>query len=794
MTHNAKSDNIDAILESGNLIAPSFAITKKDYEVDALSKFGDVTFIRKPEKIKFGSDNIYNRDIYSPRMPRPEYQLKDGTVIDSYEKEAQERLEKEKPEKYKERFDKPTSERFKDAKKVMFLGYTPSGNRRYKPYTAENIIAQMKKEGLLSGENFDYGLSSLMSRFATKQKSMEELKESAKDGLYSSKQLNEDYENLKKEYEELGDKVAPLYWDKYSFYEFQSDVFFAIAKNKKKYLKDTYNIEVPTELEKEVKDFVKKAQTLPRSYFEAKPMREVSLDEFGYAIARIGTLTNSQREKLENVYHIDVIEYEDNIKEALEQVETEQPEIYFQTGINQGEITNIDGSIVEDVTNPLAYDYLNNQVTGEKINIELNTDIKVDKIESQEISSSLPFEISQKPSNNKKALIKSLNLGNNKALQVKNINTNEVVNIKDKTIEKSLSNVRISDEHYKDFCTILYNVKNLFETSQKILGYNDTKKVSDLKISRYANVAKVNNNEYLLEFVSKDNGEVLLYSVDLLDKRKQYRENASSKNSMHHDTVNNSIAHIQDTIKSKLVQKYNNDYKNAYKNNNLEQSQKRTGYVFQGPAQPNLFVENAAQNHNKGFIGIDLKGNRGLTDIDRNLILIGTTGDITTVLHESAHYFLNMLEELERVPDHSPKVDDALFAIRKTLKNDGTPFTRSQHEKFAKGFEHYIYTGNARNNLFKEIYEDIKNLLKNIYEFVQKGQYFTTGEGALTEEEMKNFNNVFDEIFKLENKTVKERVFAKVLALDEKEEDGFFKKLTRFLSLFWQYRHLCHNS
>ena len=345
------------------------------------------------------------------------------------------------------------------------------------------------------------------------------------------------------------------------------------------------------------------------------------------------------------------------------------------------------------------------------------------------------------------------------------------MNIKDKTIEKSLSNVRISDEHYKDFCTILYNVKNLFETSQKILGYNDTKKVSDLKISRYANVAKVNNNEYLLEFVSKDNGEVLLYSVDLLDKRKQYRENASSKNSMHHDTVNNSIAHIQDTIKSKLVQKYNNDYKNAYKNNNLEQSQKRTGYVFQGPAQPNLFVENAAQNHNKGFIGIDLKGNRGLTDIDRNLILIGTTGDITTVLHESAHYFLNMLEELERVPDHSPKVDDALFAIRKTLKNDGTPFTRSQHEKFAKGFEHYIYTGNARNNLFKEIYEDIKNLLKNIYEFVQKGQYFTTGEGALTEEEMKNFNNVFDEIFKLENKTVKERVFAKVLALDEKEEE-----------------------
>lgn len=226
----------------------------------------------------------------------------------------------------------------------------------------------------------------------------------------------------------------------------------------------------------------------------------------------------------------------------------------------------------------------------------------------------------------------------------------------------------------------------------------------------------------------------------------------------------------------------NNSITNSDGDFNPKQSQKRTGYVFQEPAQPNLFVENAAQNHNKGFVGIDLKGNRGLTDINRNLILIGTTGDVTTVLHESAHYFLNMLEELERVPDHSPKVDDVLFAIRKTLKNDGTPFTRSQHEKFAKGFEHYIYTGNARSNIFKEIYEDIKNLLKNIYEFVQKGQYFTTGEGALTEEEMKNFNNVFDEIFKLENKTVKERVFAKVLALDEKEE---VEELTLFFSLFF---------
>lgn len=275
------------------------------------------------------------------------------------------------------------------------------------------------------------------------------------------------------------------------------------------------------------------------------------------------------------------------------------------------------------------------------------------------------------------------------------------------------------------------------------------------------NVAVVSAYDEIINISEEKKNNRVLY-----DKKKELSKTLSTSKAV---TIDNS-----DTIIT-----------NSASNFNPKQSQKRTGYVFQEPAQPNLFVENAAQNHNKGFVGIDLKGNRGLTDINRNLILIGTTGDVTTVLHESAHYFLNMLEELERVPDHSPKVDDVLFAIRKTLKNDGTPFTRSQHEKFAKGFEHYIYTGNARSNIFKEIYEDIKNLLKNIYEFVQKGQYFTTGEGALTEEEMKNFNNVFDEIFKLENKTVKERVFAKVLALDEKEEYGFFEELTLFLSLFF---------
>ena len=367
-------------------------------------------------------------------------------------------------------------------------------------------------------------------------------------------------------------------------------------------------------------------------------------------------------------------------------------------------------------------------------------------------------------------------------------NFNNVVKV-DNIGEVILDNRSIKDSIYHGIST---DKINAFAAVPYVLQQGkilDVSKENNINEKRYLFVAPITlkNNDYFCEVVVKSNKDRQGFYIHEIELKEKLTDVFSTA---HHGTSVSSKSIIAD-----LINKNNPAQKVSQKEDNSENDKpKRTGYVFQEPAQPNLFVENASQNHNKGFVGIDLKGNRGLTDINRNLILIGTTGDITTVLHESAHYFLNMLEELERVPDHSPKVDDVLFAIRKTLKNDGTPFTRSQHEKFAKGFEHYIYTGNARSNIFKEIYEDIKNLLKNIYEFVQKGQYFTTGEGALTEEEMKNFNNVFDEIFKLENKTVKERVFAKVLALNEKEEDGFFKELTLFLSLFWRYKHLCPNS
>lgn len=236
--------------------------------------------------------------------------------------------------------------------------------------------------------------------------------------------------------------------------------------------------------------------------------------------------------------------------------------------INPAQITNIDGSIVKDVSNPLDYDYLNNQVTGEKVAIEINQDIKVEEIKPQNISSDLPFNVSKKTSENKKAIKQILNIDKGKILNLTNNATNESVEFKGTTIDESISKISINDGRYNDCCLILCNSKKLFETSQKILSHNDVKKVSDLKYSRYANIAQINDKQYLLEFVIKGKNKLTLYSITPIKNDIAKRVDKSSQ----HDIAINSIAHIQDVFKSKIVQQYNNDYKNAYKNNNLERT------------------------------------------------------------------------------------------------------------------------------------------------------------------------------------------------------------------------------
>ena len=295
-------------------------------------------FVRKPKKIDFKNDNIYDRDFYSPRMPKPYFDIPDGRVVDFYEYDSLKRQYESNPEKFVEKWGKTFDEYFKGAKKVLYLGMTNSGNRRYVPYNAENIIKEMNKKGLLNKEGFDYGLSSLLARFSTKQNTKEQLKETAKENLGKKSQLLEEkWEKIKKEYDDLGDKVAEYYYDKWSFYEVQSDAFYAISKNMKKTINEIFSKELPKELIQEIKEFVDKAKKLPRSYFEAKPMREVELNEISHAFVKENVLNEKQIENLEE-RGIKVVTYKEGELNKKLQEEDSTTNIYFQSAFHGGRV------------------------------------------------------------------------------------------------------------------------------------------------------------------------------------------------------------------------------------------------------------------------------------------------------------------------------------------------------------------------------------------------------------------------------------------------------------------------
>ena len=401
--------------------------------------------------------------------------------------------------------------------------------------------------------------------------------------------------------------------------------------------------------------------------------------------------------------------------------EIKKPEMYYRSVNN----------------NPLDYDYIHNQKTGEKIQIEMNEDIKTDKIKPQTISNDLPFNSGGSKSETKKHLFNFLKI-NVYGKKVKNINTNEIVTINKNTVEKSLSNVGVNESGYKDFVSMLANIEALFKTSQKILSHNDTKNVSNTKISRYANIAKAGGNNYLLEFVVKKGGGISLYSVDLLNKE-TVPANVSVNKTSTPDTANISITDIKNIFKSKLIKRYNNDYK---------QKNRLTGDDI---AQLNFLYDNVTPRE------LQEEKYKGWFIPAENLIQLLKNGDESTIVHEFAHWWL---DRLVKYSQYNEELALDLEEVRKFLKNDGGEFTRDQHEKFAAGFEVYIRSGSARSNRLKKIFEDFKNALLQIYDSIRSIVYTADGtQYSFSEDEVKNLEKLFERLLTTENERIKKTVF-----------------------------------
>lgn len=94
----------------------------------------------------------------------------------------------------------------------------------------------------------------------------------------------------------------------------------------------------------------------------------------------------------------------------------------------------------------------------------------------------------------------------------------------------------------------------------------------------------------------------------------------------------------------------------------------------------------------RGFITFSPRGRAGR----KFNITLGEKRDLSTLVHELGHYYLEVIQDLAQAKNAPVQMQDDVKAIRDWVGAEGdAPLTTEQHEQFARGFEQYLAEGKA---------------------------------------------------------------------------------------------------
>lgn len=101
-------------------------------------------------------------------------------------------------------------------------------------------------------------------------------------------------------------------------------------------------------------------------------------------------------------------------------------------------------------------------------------------------------------------------------------------------------------------------------------------------------------------------------------------------------------------------------------------------------------------------------------------ISLFATADRSTFLHESGHFFLEIMGTLSRMQDVDPKlVADYATTLDYLGAVEGQPLTREQHELFARTFEAYLFEGKSPNPALNGMFARFRAWLLQLYQGVE---------------------------------------------------------------------------
>lgn len=113
------------------------------------------------------------------------------------------------------------------------------------------------------------------------------------------------------------------------------------------------------------------------------------------------------------------------------------------------------------------------------------------------------------------------------------------------------------------------------------------------------------------------------------------------------------------------------------------------------------------------------RGRIGFQD-GKAIIQLFKDADRSTFLHESGHYFLEIMQGMAQHEGAPEQIKNDMQAIREWMGlKDGEKIGTEQHEQFARGFEAYLREGVAPSDALRQAFSRFKQWLVQIYKSVR---------------------------------------------------------------------------
>lgn len=167
--------------------------------------------------------------------------------------------------------------------KTLFKGFTNAGNRRYIPYTMDNVVREMTQQ-LQAGEGSFYGAGTVRSAYANEMRTLDQIRQ-RRGQIVSEAEFKTLRDESNQVLQDTLEKLKPYYKFDADSWNYSEDAGSAIAEGPKG-LREAFD--VTPEVQQIVADLVEYLQAMPTTYFEAKARRAMQFSEFDTAVVPKG--------------------------------------------------------------------------------------------------------------------------------------------------------------------------------------------------------------------------------------------------------------------------------------------------------------------------------------------------------------------------------------------------------------------------------------------------------------------------------------------------------------------------